>query len=56
MIEQKKYRGIMFIGTEYWGKIWRKTDFCFQKGHEEIGKFSPEHLRSQNLMGFFYPK
>ena len=24
-------RGVMFDGTEYWWKIWRKTDFCFLK-------------------------
>ena len=35
----------MFDGTEYWCKIWRKTDFCFQKWHDEFGKSSPEHLK-----------
>ena len=30
----------MFDGTEYWFKIWRDTDLCFQKWHEEFGKFS----------------
>ena len=30
----------MFDGTEYWFKIWRKTDFSFQKWHEEFDKFS----------------
>ena len=30
----------MFDGTEYWYKIWRKTDFSFQKWHEEFDKFS----------------
>ena len=29
IFELKKYRGVMFDGTEYWHKIWRKTDFCF---------------------------
>ena len=38
----------MFDGTEYWCKIWNKTDFCFQKWHEEFSKFSAEHLNSQN--------
>ena len=27
----KKYRGVMFDGTEYWCKIWRKTDLYFLK-------------------------
>ena len=37
---KKKYRSVMFDGTEYWCSIWRKTDFCFQKWHEEFSKFS----------------
>ena len=41
----KKYRGVMFDGTGHWCKIWTKIDFCFQKWHEEFGKFSPEHLK-----------
>ena len=45
MFDLKKYRGVMFGSTEYWCKIWRKTDFCFQKWHEEFEKFSPEHLK-----------
>ena len=44
MFDLKKYRGVMFGSTEYWCKIWRKTDFCFQKWHKEFGKFSPEYL------------
>ena len=39
IFEPKKYRGFMFDGTEYWCKIWRKTNLCFQKWHEEFGKF-----------------
>ena len=38
--ELKKYRGVMFDSTEDWCKIWRKTNLCFQKWHEEFGKFS----------------
>ena len=46
----EKYRGVMFDSTEYWCKIWRETDLCFQKWHEEFSKFSTEHFRkSQNL-------
>ena len=44
VFDLKKYRGVMFDDTEYWCKIWRKTDFCFQKWHKEFGKFSPDHL------------
>ena len=40
MFELKKCRGVMFDDTEYWCKIWRKTDLCFQKWHDEFGKFS----------------
>ena len=49
MFELKKYRGVMFDGTEYWCKIWRKTDLCFQKWHEIFGKFSPEHLKGSEV-------
>ena len=48
MFELKQYRGVMFDGTEYWCKIWTKTDFCFQKWHEKFEKFSPETWKSQN--------
>ena len=36
-------------GTEDWRKIWRKTDLCFQKWHEELSKFSPEHSKVSKL-------
>ena len=29
----------MSDGTEYWCKIWRKSDLCFQKWHEEFGQY-----------------
>ena len=44
MFELNKYRGVIFDGTEYWYKTWRKNDLCFQKWHEESSKFSPEHV------------
>ena len=31
MFELKKYREVLFDGTEDWCKIWRKTDLCFLK-------------------------
>ena len=40
MFELKNYRGVIFHGTEYWCKIWRKTDLFFH------GTF----------IGLFYPK
>ena len=46
---KKKYRGILLDGIEYWCNIWKKTDLCFQKWHEEFSKFSPEHVwKSKN--------
>ena len=50
MFELKKYRGVMFDGTEDWFKIWRKTDLWFQKWHEKFGKFSPEHSKFSKLV------
>ena len=45
----KKNREVMFDGTEYWCKTWKKIDFCFQKWHEEFSKLSPEHVwKSKN--------
>ena len=44
MFELKTYREVTFDGTEYWCKIWRKTDLYFQKW-QEFGKFWPEHLK-----------
>ena len=32
-LSQKKYRGFMFDGTEYWCKMWRKNDLRLQKWH-----------------------
>ena len=31
---------VMFDGNDDGCKIWRKTDLCFQKWHEEFGKFA----------------
>ena len=49
MFELNKSRGVMFDGTQDWCKVWRKTDLCFQKWHEEFGKFSPQHLKVSKL-------
>ena len=40
IFELTKSRGVMFDSTEDWCKIWRKTNLCFQKWHEEFGKVS----------------
>ena len=29
MFELRKYKGVMFDGTQDWYKVWRKTDLCF---------------------------
>ena len=40
IFELKEYKGVTFDGTKDWCKLLRKTDLCFQKWHEEFGKFS----------------
>ena len=40
MFELNKYRVVIFDGTEYSCKIWKKTDLRFLKWYEEFGKFS----------------
>ena len=40
MFELKKYRRVMFDGTEDWYKLYKKTDLCFQKWDKRFGKFS----------------
>ena len=46
----------MFDGTEYWCKIWRKTDLCSQKWHRNLAHFHQsmfESLKIGTLMGSF---
>ena len=45
----KKYIGAMCHKTEEWCEILRETDLCFEKWHEEFGKFCPNTQKSQNL-------
>ena len=40
MFELKKYTKVILDGNEDGCKIWRKTDLCFPKWHEEFGKLS----------------
>ena len=60
MFEVKKDRVLVLVfdGTENWCKVWRKTDLCFQKWHEEFGKFSPGHSKASKLgfCGIFLSK
>ena len=42
----------MFDGTEYWCNIWNKTDLCFQIWHEELSKFSSEHVQKSKNYDF----
>ena len=43
LFQLKKYRGVIFHGTEERYKIWRGIDLSFQNWHNEFGKFWPEH-------------
>ena len=52
MFDLKKYGRVMFADTEYWCKIWRKTDLCFQNWHKEFRKFSPEKVRKPKNWDF----
>ena len=49
---KKKYREVLFDGTEYWCNIWPKTDLCFQKWHGEFSKFSPGHVQKSKNWDF----
>ena len=48
-VRSKKCSEVMFDDTEDWCKIWRNTDLCFQKWHEEFGKFSFRGWKSSIL-------
>ena len=50
----QKYTGVMPDGTQDWYKVWRKTNLCFQKWHEEFGKYSSEHIRKFELWDFYW--
>ena len=51
----KKYRDVIFHDTEVWCNIWRKTDLWFGEWHEELGKFSQEHLKVSILGHWWDP-
>ena len=57
MLELKKCRTVRFDGTEYWCKIWRENDLCFQKWHRNLANFHEsmlKNLKIGTLMGSFY--
>ena len=60
MCDLKRYRGIISGSTEYWCKIWRKTDLWFGTWHEwRIGQiFTRAHriLKIGTFIGSFYTK
>ena len=56
MFELTKYRGAVFDGPENWCKIWRKTDLCFQKWHEEFVKFALAEIMNSTFKETFYTR
>ena len=50
MFELKRYREDMFDGTEYWCKIWRKTDFFFQKMTWTIWQIFVHRLKNSDFI------
>ena len=55
----KKYRGVIFHGTEKGYKISRGIDMSFRNWHKEFHKFWPEHSKVSKmftLMGSFWAK
>ena len=56
MFQIKKYRGVMFDGTQDWYKVWRKTDLYFQKlawGIWQICSRALESLQIGTFMACF---
>ena len=49
IFDLKKSSGVIFHDNREWCKIWRKSEFCFQKWQEEFEKLSPEHLKVWKL-------
>ena len=58
MFELKNTGELYFMELECDAKLEKKTDLWSGKGHEEFGKFSPEHnsLKIGTFIGFFYTK
>ena len=47
--QPKKYRGVVFHGTEEGYKIWRGIDLPFQNKHKEFDKIWTEHLKVSKI-------
>ena len=45
----KKYRGVIFHGTEEGYKIWRAIDMSFRNWHKEFHKFWLEHSKVSKI-------
>ena len=57
--ELKKYRGVIFHGTEQWCKIWIKPDLVVSKMVWGTGWTfirAPKSLKKCTLIGSFHPK
>ena len=48
-VRSKKCSGVMFDDTEDWCKIWRNTDLCFQKWHEEFWQIFVQRLENSDF-------
>ena len=57
LFQLKRYRGVIFDGTKYWCKIWRKTDFAFKNNIKNLPNFHQntfESLKIWTFIGSFY--
>ena len=55
VFELRKYKQVMFDGTQDWYKVLKKTDVCFQKWNGEFGKVFPVHLEVSKLGIWWHP-
>ena len=50
LFELKKYKGVIFHGTEEGYKIWRGINLSFQNWHKKFDKFWPEHSKVSKIL------
>ena len=48
IFDLKKYRGMIFLGTREWFKIWKKTNLWFGKYMRNLANFHQSTWKSQN--------
>ena len=48
MFELRKYRGVMFDGTQDWYKVWRKLTFTSKNDMKNLANFYHSTWKSQN--------